>query len=225
MPLLSNPRKWATRFYRRRIPLFDVLNKNVQYQQVLDTTFAHAKHFDSRFGLYEFLNREVLANEPIQYLEFGVWEGVTLRKWREINTNPKSSFCGFDSFEGLPEDWNANHPKGAFHVNGKLPEIGDDRVRCVKGLFQDSLPGFLKTFHSNGRLVVHIDCDLYSSALYCLASLNDLIVPGSLVLFDEFRELEDEFSAFWDYSRAFYRKWEGLGYATDFTHVALLVKS
>src|SRR5271165_3537305 len=224
MPLIKNPRKWATFLYRKRIPLFEVLNKNVLYKQVLDDKFRNAKEFESRFHLYEYLNREILANEPIQYLEFGVWEGATLKKWCELNSNPQSSFYGFDTFEGLPEDWNANHPKGAFHVQGKMPEIGDARARCVKGLFQESLPGFLKTFRNDRRLVVHIDSDLYSSALYCLAKLNDFLAPGSLVLFDEFRELEDEFSAFWDYTRAFYRQWEGLGFATFYTHVAFMVK-
>ncbi|HTQ97088.1 MAG TPA: class I SAM-dependent methyltransferase [Candidatus Acidoferrum sp.] len=225
MQIVPNPRRLASLIYRKRIRLFDSLNKNTLYNHVLKTVFAGAPEFPDRFSLYAHINREILANEPIQYLEFGVWRGVSLQKWCELNSAPESRFYGFDTFEGLPEDWNKNHPRGSFDVAGKMPAPRDPRVNFTKGLFQETLADFLKGFSGIGRMVVHIDCDLYSSALFCLATLHPLLKPGSIIIFDEFRELDDEFSAFWDYSRAFYRKWRGLGFALFYTHVALLVES
>lgn len=70
---------------------------------------------------------------------------------------------------------------------------------------------------------MHIDCDLYSSALFSLTTLDRFLVPGSIVLFDEFRDLENEFAAFLDYTRAFYRSWEALGYAQFHDHVAFVL--
>lgn len=224
MLFLRNPRKLATLLYRKRLPLFEVLNKNVLYNEVLESTFREAKAFDDRFDLYEYLNRSVLQEAPINYLEFGVWEGATIQKWCELNRARESRFYGFDSFEGLPERWNATHTKGCFDVGGRVPTITDPRVKFVKGLFQRTLIDFLKGFRNDHRLVVHIDCDLYSSALYCLVNLHPYLVPDSIVVFDEFRELEDEFSAFCDYTRAFYRKWEGLAHTAIYSNVAMVLK-
>lgn len=56
-----------------------------------------------------------------------------------INTCPDSRFFGFDTFEGLPEDWTAgNTRKGGFDVGGAVPDLPDPRVRFVKGLFQET---------------------------------------------------------------------------------------
>lgn len=224
MPLLRNPRKLATFFYRKRLPLFEVLNKNVLYNQVLKSTFAEAKAFEDRFRLYEYLNCNSLQGATINYLEFGVWQGVTIKKWCELNSSLESRFYGFDTFDGLPENWNARHPQGSFDVNGNLPDITDPRVRFIKGLFQKTLAGFLEGFRNSNRMVVHVDCDLYSSALCCLTLLHPHLTPGSIVIFDEFRELEDEFSAFCDYTRSFYRKWRGLAYTPLYSNVALQVE-
>lgn len=224
MRLLHNPRKLATFFYRKRLPLFEVLNKNVLYNQIVKSTFAQAKSLEDRFGLYKHLNCDALQGAPIDYLEFGVWQGATIQKWCELNSSSDSRFYGFDTFDGLPENWNARHLKGCFGVGGIVPRVLDPRVRFIKGLFQNTLTGFLKEFRSDHRLVVHVDCDLYSSALCCLTLLHPYLVPGSIVVFDEFRELEDEFSAFIDYTRAFYRKWKGLAYTPLYSNVALLVE-
>jgi hypothetical protein len=37
------------------------------------------------------------------------------------------------------------------------------------GLFQESMPGFLKTFQPTSRLSIHCDADLYSATLYVLS--------------------------------------------------------
>ncbi|MFP4045271.1 MAG: hypothetical protein ACLFTP_12040, partial [Rhodosalinus sp.] len=54
---------------------------------------------------------------------------------------------GFDSFEGLEEDWTGHARggrKGRFALGGKLPEVRPG-VRLVKGRVQDTVPGWLST--------------------------------------------------------------------------------
>ena len=96
----------------------------------------------SRFDLY----RSVLDSEhlgsAIDYLEFGVWEGESIRWWTENNREPTSSFHGFDSFEGLPVNWEGM-PKGAFSTGGVTPDIPDPRCHFVKGYFHQTFPGWL----------------------------------------------------------------------------------
>jgi hypothetical protein len=71
-------------------------------------------------------------------------------------------------------------PKGAFDVGGAPPEIDDSRIEWVVGYFQKTLPGFLKRYSPANQLVVHIDCDLYSSTLCCLTLTNEFIRKRSV---------------------------------------------
>src|SRR5262249_40083310 len=135
----------------------------------------------------------------------GVWQGESIQHWAKINPHPDSRFYGFDSFEGLPEDWGVM-PKGAYSVGGTAPSITDSRVSFIKGWFQDTLRSFLQTFEPHGRVVVNNDSDLYSSTIYCLIQIDHLLEAGSLIIFDEFGCPQDEFRALNDYVSACHKK-------------------
>lgn len=171
-------------------------------------------YFEERFQLYDYLSSEVIGPSPITYLEFGVYQGNAIRYWSELNAHSDSSFVGFDTFEGLPENWQiytGELKQGHFDTGGKFPDINDKRVRFVKGLFQDTLPGFLETFKPVNQLVINNDSDLYPSTLYTLCKLDPLMRPGTIIIFDEFSQVLDEFRALEDYSKSFRRKYEVLG--------------
>lgn len=121
-------------------------------------------------------------------LEFGVYKGTTLNYIASKNVN--DTIYGFDSFEGLPEDWNISsndkfnkHKKGYFATN--IPEVLDN-VKLIKGFFEDSVPLWKKKFQDIPIKFLHIDSDLYSSAITVLTELNDQIIPGSIIRFDDF---------------------------------------
>jgi O-methyltransferase len=217
-------RQWTSLVYPRRIRLFDILNTNADFQQFIRTRMSQTPLFGDRDEMYQHVNRVVLKGEPIDYMEFGVWQGASLKRWCELNSNPKSRFFGFDSFEGLPEYWNRKTVKGTFDLQGTAPGIGDERVQLVKGWFQESLPPFLASFHPQSRLVIHIDSDLYSSALFCLTLLHPIAKPGTILMFDQFQDSEHEFSAFVDYTTSFHREWVALGATKHYIRVALELK-
>ncbi|MBN1424031.1 hypothetical protein JXA88_05685 [Candidatus Fermentibacteria bacterium] len=103
------------------------------------------RQFPRRYQLYDYVNSELLGNQSIQYLEFGVHKGASLEYWAGINMHPESRFWGFDTFEGLPETWRyftGRVDRGQFDLQGCPPPIEDHRVRCVKGLFQETLGPF-----------------------------------------------------------------------------------
>ena len=133
-----------------------------------------------------------------------------------MNRDPQSRFIGFDSSEGLPEDWLGNYTKGTFDVGGAVPQIDDERVNFIKGWFQNTLPGFLKEFTPRSRLVVHSDSDLYSSTLFTLATLNTQLVPGSVIIFDDFWMPTHVFRAFTDYRSAFWRSAHAVAMTSDY---------
>jgi hypothetical protein len=158
---------------------------------------ARGYHLPSRFRTREQLYDQVgarIATAKVLYLEFGVWMGASMRYWSNLLQNSKSHLHGFDSFEGLPENWLANHPKGAFSTDGQVPTFDDSRVRLFKGWFQDTLP--LYSLPPHDVLVLHMDADLYSSTIFVLQTLKDAICPGTYVLFDEFADRYSELRAF-----------------------------
>ena len=117
-------------------------------------------------------------------VEFGVYKGGSANYIAK--KFPDRQLYGFDSFKGLPEAW------GGFTLNGgvfKLRENTLPRVRSnVKlevGLFSDSIPVW-KQEDLNPIALMHIDCDLYSSTCTILELLGGRLIPGSIIVFDEY---------------------------------------
>lgn len=183
--------------------------------------------FERRFRLYDHLQAQVLKDEPVDYLEFGVYKGESMGYWTDIHRHPDSRFVGFDSFEGLPEDWTyfgGTIERSTFDAGGKPPAIADERVEFVKGLFQQSLPPFLDKFEPRSRVLLHVDADLYSSALYVLTQCDRILTPGSIVLFDEFASVMDEFAALRDYCASYQRDYDVIACTQQFAHVAIVMR-
>jgi hypothetical protein len=153
---------------------------------------------------------------PILYAEFGVWAGESLRYWSNLLSGRDAVLHGFDSFEGLPEAW-AEHSRGTFSTDGAVPEIDDDRVKFFVGWFNETLKSYRPPEHD--LLIVNCDADLYASTQEVLAALNDIIVTGSLVYFDEFNDVDHEFLAFDEYVRRTGKKFEIVATTPQLTHV------
>jgi hypothetical protein len=115
-------------------------------------------------------------------LEFGVGNGFSMRYMAARTSLP---IIGFDSFMGLPEEWNNLNPQGAYSTNGKLPANMPANCRCIVGLFQDTVSDFLRDFHESIAMV-HLDADLYSSTIYVLRQLTSRLNSGVIVNFNEF---------------------------------------
>jgi O-methyltransferase len=218
---MSITRRVASLIYPRRIELFDRLNLNTTFRDVLTTHFANSTEAEDRYQMCRHVHETLVKDVAITYLEFGVWKGDSIANWAKMNTHVESRFYGFDTFTGLPEDWNQSNPRGAFNVDGNMPVIKDSRVTMVPGLFQESLYTFLASFKSTNPIVIHVDCDLYSSALFVLTALDRVLPPGTIVIFDEFFDLQHEFAAFLDYTQSFYRQWRGLAHTRDYIQVAI----
>jgi hypothetical protein len=115
------------------------------------------------------------------WCEFGVRQGRSL-KWL-IEEYPHQVIHAFDSWEGLPEDWN--------HGTGKVADMSCDpptvpgHIQLHKGWFKDTLPVWKQTY-KEPIAFLHMDADIYSSTKEVLMSLNDQIVSGTIITFDEF---------------------------------------
>ena len=96
--------------------------------------------------MFDYVHQSQIQGEAIDYLEFGVFQGESIRYWANLNKNDESRFFGFDSFDGLPENWQPEKRKGHFSVGGTIPKLDDGRVKFIKSWFEDTIPPFRRTF-------------------------------------------------------------------------------
>jgi tetratricopeptide (TPR) repeat protein len=128
-------------------------------------------------------------------VELGVRYGVSTRWIAEAE--PQRTLHGMDSFQGLPEDWHIQS-KGIYSTFGEVPELPAN-VQLHVGLFEDTLGPFVRE-HEGPIRFLNVDCDLYSSTKTALDALGDKVVPGTIIVFDEYLLndwwREDEYKAF-----------------------------
>ncbi len=121
-------------------------------------------------------------------VEFGVFRAGSLNWLARWSQDRRASrVFGFDSFEGLPEAWvmtksGGGKERGHFAVEG-LPKVLAN-VELVPGFFDVTLPLWLAE-HAGPIALLHNDSDLYSSTIYTLSQLNERLVPGTVIVFDE----------------------------------------
>ena len=165
------------------------------------------------------------------YIELGVCTGgsinhiASLVYWDLI--------YGFDSFEGLPEDWIRDDlyiPKGiwAFPEPVVLPYVLPN-VKLIRGWFKDTLPEFVQRMGTERPIAfLHVDCDIYSSTACALTVLAPLIQEGTIIVFDEFYHYpgyeNHEFKAFNEFLEAYSFKAEYLAYNPYHEQVAVRIR-
>ena len=136
------------------------------------------------FGRKPNLHNYVASQISIEGLcmECGVFRGKSINRMATLL--PDRHFYGFDSFEGLSEEWSGNHhTEGHFDLGGNLPKV-EDNVSLIKGWVDDTIPPFLA--ENDGPIAyLHVDTDTYSPAKTILTHAAPRLVPGSVVLFDE----------------------------------------
>ena len=183
--------------------------------------------FDKRPNLHKHILEKENLTEPIEYLEFGVHKGESLRWWIANNQHEDSRFVGFDSFYGIPERY-GQHKTGTMSTNGIPPAIDDKRCSFEIGWFSETLPSFLVQYKPKHKRVINIDCDLYTSTMYVLTSLALYLRKGDVILFDDFGSLscaDHEFRAFLDFFASYDIKYKILGAADKYVRLAVKIES
>ena len=154
-------------------------------------------------------------------LEFGVRHGTSIRQLASLTSKP---LYGFDSFEGLPEDWH-QESKEVYSTKGKIPKM-PAHVTLIPGWFEETLPLFLEK-HEEDVALINIDCDIYSSTKTVLDLLSPRIKKGTIILFDEYIGNlyweEDEHKAFMESVNTYHWNYEYLFYSAYTKQVVVKV--
>ena len=147
------------------------------------------KLYFSRWKMFDFIAERAIQSRP--FYEYGVWRGEAFRYLIKIF---KKGY-GFDTFEGLPEDWHTDKA-GTYSSDGNIPKI--DGGEFVVGKFEDTLPEFFSVQRPVAS-IINFDADLYSSTICALNYSKSVIDTNTILVFDEFlinpHWEEDEYKA------------------------------
>ena len=142
-----------------------------------------------RWALFDQMMKLSKTDRP--FYEFGVWRGEAFKYL--IKTFKKG--YGFDTFEGLPEDWH-DEKSGTYSSDGNIPKV--DGGEFIVGKFEDTLPSFFAEKRPMAS-IINFDADLYSSTICALNFAKPVIDQHTILIFDEFimnkNWEEDEYKA------------------------------
>ena len=202
------------------------INKNNGPDLLINDYYVSKRDYQKRFELYKAVSTHYqLDQKALVYLEFGVASGQSFFWWLEKNQHPDSRFWGFDTFEGLPENWGGYKKGDMSHELGDL-KLEDNRAAFVKGTFQQTLAHFIDGHReqlTNQSKLIHLDADLFSSTIFTLSQLYPFLNKGDIILFDEFNVANHEFLAYKIFTEAFYVNLKLIGAQNNFYQTAFVV--
>ena len=198
--IIARLMKAALRFYRGDKEDFNNLMQSESKQHPYMRSFAWVfslpslpeLHFD-KWYFFDSIIKQSITAKP--FYEFGVWRASSFKYL--IKAFKKG--YGFDTFTGLPEDWDLGshlEKKGVYTNDGNIPKIKGGEF--IVGKFEDTLPIFFSESRPVAS-VINFDADLYSSTICALNFSKQVMDKDTILIFDEFIINEsweqDEFKA------------------------------
>lgn len=164
------------------ISVFEKLkNSELSCNPIIDTfcwLLGQEKKPTIKFNRWSLFDAAMALSEPGRACyEFGVWMGSSL----EYLMRSFEKGFGFDTFNGLPEDWRSI-TKGSYSSFEQIPDIPN--VEFVVGEFKNTLPVFFSIKRPKAG-IINFDADLYSSTLTALEQSSDVIDEKTILIFDE----------------------------------------
>jgi len=148
----------------------------------LFTVAAFLKNIGSDRQLYGFDSFEGFPDSEIDYRDAPQFFSELLD--RELITEEHYRKAA----ERTADFTDKSHLQGEYFLDVKgVVDIAEqfENVQLVKGAFSDSLKDFDEPI-----AVLFLDCDLYQSYMDCLGALYEQVVPGGVVIFDEYYSLK-----------------------------------
>ncbi len=181
-----------------------------------------ARNFSDRFALLS--HALTLRMNTGLTLEFGVATGATIN---HIAEQVNGTVHGFDSFKGLPKDWRTGIGTGMYAVTAP-PEVRKN-VELHVGRFEGVLKEFVARNANVPVSFLHIDCDLYDSTRIVLESLRLNLVPGTVIVFDEYLNYagwrHHEFKAFQEFVEKYSVRYHYDSFVSSHQQVCVIIDS
>lgn len=121
---------------------------------------------------------------PGNLVEVGVYKGGSAAALAEVAKEQGRKLFLYDTFTGIPY----STPGVDHHIVGDFSDTSIEQVRAAipsaiirQGIFPDTL-----TDEVGGIALAHIDCDQYASVHACCVRLAPYMVPGGIMVFDDY---------------------------------------
>jgi hypothetical protein len=157
-------------------------------------------------------------------LDLGVWIGWSTRLSSDASDR---KVYGFDTFEGLVEDWQVDDQmvikRGTFSLSDPfaqrfirdtgvslhdgVPDTLGRKVQFVKGTTYETLAPFLADRPGAPIRLFHMDLDTYESCLHALETCKERFTEGSVLVFDEYLVTNGEMLAFYEFQNRYELQW------------------
>jgi len=195
-------------FLEQHFDKFNISKNEIARNFSIYTRRIFLKRFLAHYELFQ-----KVIDLPGDIVELGVYRGSTLMTWAnflEIRNMPdrQKQVFGFDNFAGFTDfhekdgkkDKSVHKESGGFdasifeHILEDAISIFDKdrfipykpRVILVKGDIEDTVPKFVNEHPGIRISLLHFDCDIYEPTKIGLEYFWPLVVPGGIVLFDEY---------------------------------------
>ena len=196
--------------------LFDEISKRYPHSELHKITHwqVYTKRILMTRYLAHYELFKMTINNPGSIVELGVSRGVSFfafHKFLEIfcPTDTSKKVFGFDSFEGLKDfndkdgktlnDKNNDKKTGGWSAEKVEQEIFElckltnadnilarERSKLIKGRIQETADKFLAENPGLRINLLHFDLDLFEPTYYSLNKFWDLVIPGGVIVFDEY---------------------------------------
>jgi hypothetical protein len=146
--------------------------------------FSQSVMFYNRKQLWDYTVQQLEKDKTNLYLEFGVYKGKSLNYFAKKLSNKEIIFHGFDSFQGLNEDWKGNFMQRGFFKHSEKFKL-ENNAKIIKGTIQETLQHFIKDKENLKVNFLHIDVDTYETTNFILKVLKKSFKKNSIILFDD----------------------------------------
>jgi O-methyltransferase len=168
-------------------PPIELWEQDERYQR-LRTEVGERTRVDplSFFMLYQFAHQALAL--PGEVAEVGVYRGGSARMLARIFSARNKPVHLFDTFTGMPPvDVNRDGFREGAFSDTSAQEVQDylsdfPQVRLHPGLFPDTSGPVV----DSRFCFVHVDADIYTSVRACCEFFYERLVPGGILLFDDY---------------------------------------
>ena len=152
-----------------------------------------------------------ISDLPGHILEFGVFKGVSLIRLATFRSTLENDFArkivGFDAFGKFPkkglklkidQDFSIHHDKSAGNgldiktLKNILNKKGFKNIELIKGNIIKTLPKYLDDNPETRIAFLHLDMDVKEPTDLALNLLFDRVVPGGLIILDDYNAVAGE---------------------------------